>query len=61
MYWRGNREKLKGLIKNESQNMIAESIERELKTTETELLLFKEKIAGIGRASYRRVSCRYPE
>ena len=39
------REKQRGLLRGDTQRMIAESIERELGVVETELAAFKEKIA----------------
>ena len=46
----GSREKLKPLLRG-TLGMIAESIERELEVVETELTVYKEKIAEIVRES----------
>ena len=46
-----SREKMKVLLRNNTQKMIAESIDRELGMVEAELAIFKEKIAEIVRGS----------
>jgi transposase len=46
-----SREKQKVLLRNDTQRMIAESIERELEVVETELAAYKETIAKLVRGS----------